>query len=85
MVNILGCFSPSKIINVILCMVLPKYCPPQSVLDGRRLTINDFGWAHRSPVCVFLAFWLQIAIEPFALYHRSVLIIYFYWDVSQME
>ena len=26
---------------------------------------------HRGPVCGFLVFWLQIAIEPLALFHHS--------------
>ena len=38
----------------------------------RRLTINVYGRAHRGPVCGVLVFWLQIAIEPFALFHHSV-------------
>ena len=49
--------------------------PSQSVSDSRCLTVNVCGWAHRGPGCGFLVFWLQIAIEPFALFHLSVLII----------
>ena len=38
----------------------------QSVSDGWHLTINICGKAHRGLVCIFLVFWLQIAIDPFA-------------------
>ena len=31
--------------------------------------------AYRAPVCGILVFWFQIAIQPFALFHDSVLII----------
>ena len=47
--------------------------PPQSVSDGRRMTINVCGRVHRGPVCVFLVFWPQIAIESFVLFHHIVL------------
>ena len=36
------------------------------------LSINVRGRTHGGPVCGFLVFWLQIAIEPFALIHQSV-------------
>ena len=45
--------------------------PPQSVSAGCRLTIIVWG---RGPICGFLGFWLQIAIEPFVLFHHSVCI-----------
>ena len=44
------------------------YFPEQSTL----LAINVCGRAHRGPVYGFLVFWLQIAIEPFALFHHNV-------------
>ena len=44
---------------------------PRSVSDSRCL-ISVCGRAHRASVCGFLVFWLQIAIEPFALFHHSV-------------
>ena len=33
---------------------------------------NICGRVHRGPVCGFLVVWLQVAIEPFALFHHSV-------------
>ena len=45
--------------------------PSKSVSDGWCLTINVCGWAYRSPVCGFLVFWLQMAIELFALSSRK--------------
>ena len=36
------------------------------------MTINDYGRAHRVPVCGFFVFWFQIVVEPFALLHCSV-------------
>ena len=45
--------------------------PPQSGLDSQRLTISFCGLAHRGHVCGFLVFWLQVAIEPFTLFHHS--------------
>ena len=47
---------------------LTESCGPESW----RLTINVCDRAHRGPVCSFLMFWLQIAIQPFALFHHSV-------------
>ena len=44
--------------------------PPQSVSDGRRLTINVGGLANRGPL-VFV-FWFHIAIKHFALLHHMV-------------
>ena len=55
--------------------------PPQSVSDGRRLIINVCGRAHRGHDCGFLVFWLQIATEPFALFHLTV----FDCDASQIK
>ena len=43
-----------------------------SVSEDWRLTINVCGRAHCDIVRSFLAFWLQIAIETFALSHHSV-------------
>ena len=45
---------------------------PQSVSGGRLLTVNVCGLAHRGLVCSFLVVLLQIAIDTFALFHRSV-------------
>ena len=48
--------------------------PPQSVSDGRCLTINVCGRAHRGPASDIFVFLLQIAIEPFALFITVFLI-----------
>ena len=40
--------------------------------DGQCLTTNVCGCTHHGPVCGLLVFWLQVAIEPFALFHHSV-------------
>ena len=39
------------------------------------MTINICGRSHRGPVNDFLVFWLQIAIEPFALFTIVFMII----------
>ena len=45
--------------------------PSQSVSDDRCLAISVCGRVHRGHICGFLVFWLQIAIEPFALFHHT--------------
>ena len=50
--------------------------PPQSLSDERCLTIYVGGWAHRGPVYSFLVLWLQIAFEPFALFHHIAFLLY---------
>ena len=45
--------------------------PSSIVLDGRRLNASVFGRDYRGTIAGFLVFWLQIAIEPFALLHYS--------------
>ena len=64
-----------KLLNVVSVFISPQTklrLPPQSVSDCRCLTIKICGEDHRGHVCGFLMFWLQIACEPFTLFHHSV-------------
>ena len=41
--------------------------------------------ANASPISCFLGFWLQIAIESFALFHHSDCDYVFHWHASVMR
>ena len=49
-----------------------SYWKSVSISEGRRLTINVCGRVRRRPICGFLVFWLQIAVDSFALFQYRV-------------
>ena len=62
------------------------WLPPQSVSEGRCLSIYVSGHIHRDPVYGFLMLWPNLAIDPFALFYHGVFdFMCVNYDVSQMS